>query len=237
MTALMTGPTPLVKICGLMRNQDARFAQEAGSHYVGVVLTQGFGRSLTPGDGARVLEGVMVPRVAVTVDESAKSNVELARSIGASVIQLHGSERAGLARTLKGAGEWSIWKAIRVRNVDDVRRVVDEFDDDVDGLLVEGWREGAIGGAGLTLGLEPDELRTVMPGSLTFILAGGLTPETVAESRARYGPHVVDVSSGVERARGVKDPDRIDAFIRAARSNGETGRSASQIDSSRDHDH
>ena len=233
----MSDPTALVKICGLMRNQDARYAEEAGSDYVGVVLSQGFGRSLTRGHGARVLEGVTVSRVAVTVDESARSNVELARGIGASVIQLHGSERVGLARTLKGAGEWSIWKAIRARNVDDVRRVVDEFDDAVDGVLVEGWREGAIGGAGLTLGLEPAELRSMMPLSLIFVLAGGLTPETVAESRARFGPHVVDVSSGVERVRGVKDPDRIEAFIEAARSASVTGWTASQIDSTRDHDH
>lgn len=233
----MPALTPLVKICGLTRNQDARFAQEAGADYVGVVLSQGFGRSLPGGDGARVLQGVTVSRVAVTVDESAKSNVELAQVIGAAVIQLHGSEPVDLARTLRGAGEWLIWKAVRARHVDDVRRVADEFDGAVDGLLVEGWREGAIGGAGLTLGLEPAELRTVMPPSVTFVLAGGLTSETVAEGMARFGPQVVDVSSGVERARGVKDPDRIEAFIRAARSASVTGRTVPPIDSTRDHDH
>jgi len=221
---------PLVKICGLTRNEDARFAQKAGADYVGVVLSQGFGRSVPEGDGERVLEGVTVPRVAVTVDESPEINVALARSIGASVIQLHGSEPEETARVLKNAGAWSIWKAVRAREVADVQRVMDDFGEMLDGVLVEGWRDGAIGGAGLTLGVDPAELNRVLTRSVSFVLAGGLTPESVADYAARFGPDVVDVSSGVERERGLKDPDRVEAFIRAARSDTLLGRTDLNIE-------
>ena len=96
--------------------------------------------------------------------------------------------------------------------------MIDDFGEMLDGVLVEGWRDGAIGGAGLTLGVDPVELNRVLTRSVSFVLAGGLTPESVADYAARFGPDVVDVSSGVERERGLKDPDRVEAFIRAARS-------------------
>ena len=206
-----------MKICGLTRNVDARFGQEAGADYVGVVLSQEFGRSVPVGEGARVLDGVSIPRVAVTVNESSADNVALAQEIEASVIQLHGDESRETARDLRDAGAWSIWKAVRAREAEDVRRVIDDFGDTIDGVLVEGWRDGAIGGAGLTLGVEPRDLEAVLRPPLTFVLAGGLTPESVADAAARFGPDVVDVSSGVEIERGVKDPARVEAFIRAVR--------------------
>ena len=221
---------PLVKICGLTRNEDARFAQKAGADYVGVVLSQGFGRSVPEGGGERVLDGVTVPRVAVTVDESPEVNMALARSIGASVIQLHGSESEETARALKNAGAWSIWKAVRAREAGDVQRVIDDFEESLDGVLVEGWRKGAIGGAGLKLGVDPAALNGVLTRSVSFALAGGLTPESVADYVARFGPDVVDVSSGVEREPGLKDPDRVEAFIRAARSGTLPGRTDLNIE-------
>ena len=156
-------------------------------------------------------------RVAVTVDESAETSAGLARSIDASVIQLHGGESVDTARTLRTLGPWSIWKAVRARSAEDLGRVVEAFSGTIDGVLVEGWRDGVIGGAGLVLDLDPHEVRAVVPPSLTFILAGGLRSDSVAGSVARFAPDVVDVSSGVEREPGFKDPDLVEAFIRAAR--------------------
>ena len=94
---MTSGRTPLVKICGLTRNTDALFAQSVGAGYVGMVLTQGFGRSVPVGAGPGVVSGVTLPRVAVTVDESPGANVALSRSIDASIIQLHGDESPSTA--------------------------------------------------------------------------------------------------------------------------------------------
>jgi len=209
--------SPLVKICGLTRNVDARFADHLGADYLGLVLTEGFSRSLTKHAAAAVVRGVEAEKVAVTVDESVEGNADLARSIGASVIQLHGNESVDLVRSLKGAGDWAIWKAVRARTALDVERVVEDLGELVDGVLVEGWRDGAVGGASLTLELDPLALRVVRSSSLSLVLAGGLTPKSVAGAVDRFSPDVVDVSSGVEVKLKVKDADKVEAFIREAR--------------------
>ena len=209
--------SPLVKICGLTRNVDARFADEAGVDYLGLIMTEGFGRSVTKDVAATVVQGVLALKVAVTVNESVKRNAELADAIGASIIQLHGNESAAIARSLKSAGDWSIWKAVRAKTSEDVQRVVEDFGELVDGILVEGYSDGAIGGSGLTLELDPESLTVAKRSALSVVLAGGLTPTSVAGAVARYSPDVVDVSSGVEVKRNVKDPHKVEAFIQRVR--------------------
>jgi phosphoribosylanthranilate isomerase len=230
----MTATAPLVKICGLTRTEDIVFAQEAGADYVGMVLSKGFGRSVPEGAARAMVAGVTARRVAVTVDESAETSAVLGRSIDASVIQLHGGESVDTARALRALGSWSIWKAIRARSVEDVRRVVEEFGETIDGILVEGWRDGAIGGAGLTLELHPREVGGLLPSSLTFILAGGLRPDSVGGAVARFAPDVVDVSSGIEREPGLKDPALVEAFMQAARTATAVRRTTPGIEGTRD---
>ncbi len=212
----MTGPlagSPLVKICGLTRNEDARWAEASGADFVGVVLSDGFGRSVPRQAAAAVVEGTSLARVAVLVDESPASTAELAASIDASVLQLHGDE--GERRCL---GEWTIWKAVRGRTLDHLRSVVEAVGDVVDGILVEGWRDGVTGGGGVRLALDAEAVRRAVPEDLTFVLAGGLEPGSVHEAVARFRPDVVDVSSGVERALGLKSATKVERFVRAARS-------------------
>ncbi|MAR45782.1 MAG: hypothetical protein CME03_06620 [Gemmatimonadaceae bacterium] len=214
---MVTESSPLVKICGLTRNVDARFADEAGADYLGLIMTEGFGRSVTKNVAANVVQGVLALKVAVTVNESVKKNADLADAIGASIIQLHGNESVAVARSLKNAGDWSIWKAVRAKTTEDVQRVVEDFGELVDGILVEGYRDGAVGGSGLTLELDPDALSVAKRSTLSVVLAGGLTPTSVAGAVARYSPDVVDVSSGVEVKRNVKDPRKVEAFIQKVR--------------------
>jgi phosphoribosylanthranilate isomerase len=212
---------PRVKICGLTRGEDARAADRAGADYVGVVLSHGFGRSVDPDQAARVVEGVGAVRVAVLVDEDADGAVVRARAVEAGVLQLHGEEEPALVRELQQRGPWKLWKSVRVRGPGDVSRAVDAFGDLVDGLLLEGFRPGVVGGGGVAA--DPDALREVrlqIPRGITFVLAGGLTPDTVADAVARVAPDVVDVSSGVEQVHGRKDHDLIRRFIEAARGMG-----------------
>lgn len=209
---------PAVKICGVTRREDAAHADRRGADFVGVVLSEGFRRSVAPDVAASMLVGLSAKRVAVMVDERAVSAAELGRRVSADVLQLHGSEPPERARALRDEGDWQIWKAVRARSVEDVQEAVGAFGDVVDALLIEGWRGSAVGGAGLTLALPAAAVRSVLPSGLDFVLAGGLTPNTVADAVARFRPQVVDVSSGVERTVGVKDPALVEAFIAAARS-------------------
>ncbi|MBK91710.1 MAG: hypothetical protein CME27_04565 [Gemmatimonadetes bacterium] len=214
---MLPGSSPLVKICGLTRNVDARFADEAGADYLGLIMTEGYERSVSKDVAATVVRGVLALKVAVTVNESVKNNADLADAIGASIIQLHGNESVAIARSLKSAGDWSIWKAVRAKTSEDVQRVVEDFGELIDGILVEGYRDGAIGGSGLTLELDPDALTVAKRSALSVVLAGGLTPTSVAGAVARYSPDVVDVSSGVEVKRNVKDRHEMEAFIQKVR--------------------
>jgi phosphoribosylanthranilate isomerase len=208
---------PRVKICGLTRNGDARTAEALGADFLGMVLTDGFARSVPRDRAAGVVEGTSAPRVAVVVDETPAAAAGLAAVVDATVVQLHGSETPADVAVLRDLGEWVVWKAVRAATLDDVREAVDRYGEIVEGLLVEGWREGVVGGGGARLLLEPEAVRALVPSGLAFVLAGGLEPTTVEAAVARFRPDVVDVSSGVERAVGEKDPRRMETFVRSAK--------------------
>lgn len=206
-----------VKICGLTRPEDARAADAAGADYLGVVLTSGFGRSVTPSAARAIVEGTNASKVAVLVDETAEGAAAAARALGAAVIQLHGTEPPPVLEELRALGNWALWKAVRARSLGDIERAVEAYARVADGILVEGWKEGSLGVGGVRLSLDPARVRSLVPYSVDLVLAGGLGPQTVAEAVRSFRPDVVDVSSGVESALGVKDHGRVSAFIESAR--------------------
>jgi phosphoribosylanthranilate isomerase len=159
------------------------------------------------------LAGTSAKSVAVVVDETATRTAELARHIDASVIQLHGSEDLQVVRELRALGDWAVWKAVRAASITDLTRVVGSLGSAIDGLVVEGWSEGVVGGGGVRLGLDPVDVRAHLPLGLDFVLAGGLTAESVGEAVVRFRPDVVDVSSGLEKSLGVKEPELLRLFL------------------------
>lgn len=201
-----------------MRPSDALRAEAAGAEYVGVILSAGFGRSVTPADARAIVAGLGIERVAVLVDEDEDAATRLGEALDASVLQLHGQEPPEVVAALRERGPWRIWKSVRARGAADVLRTLERYRGLLDGILVEGHREGVVGGGGVRLDLDAIvEVRGSIPLDLEVVLAGGLTPETVADAVARFAPDVVDVSSGVERARGEKAPDLVRRFVRAVR--------------------
>lgn len=207
-----------MKICGVRSPGDARAAVAAGAHYVGAILSPGFGRSVAPSAAAGFVEEGEAVLVGVLVDAETDEILAAARTAGARVIQLHGDEPPGVLRALRSEGDWRLWKAVRVRTEDDVQVALDRWTEVADGILFEGYREGHVGGSGVSFpwsALEP--FRDRIPASLALVVAGGLTPANVGEAVRRLAPDVVDVSSGVESSPGVKDPERIRAFIDGAR--------------------
>lgn len=203
-----------VKICGLRRREDVRAAERAGARYAGVVLSRGFTRSVEPDRAAAILEGTPLTRVAVLVDETPEEAARLARLVGAQVAQLHGEESPEDVWALRALGPWKVWKAVRAASPADVEEALARYGGVVDALLLEGRREGIVGGGGARLEVEDHPLREPAR-SVTFVLAGGLTPESVGAAVERHRPDVVDVSSGVEARPGEKDAARIRAFVEA----------------------
>lgn len=207
-----------VKICGITTPEDALVAQELGADYLGMILSQGFSRSILPDEAVGIGLVAETPLVAVLVDESLDEAQRIAELSGASVIQLHGEENVEYVEELRRRGMWTIWKAVRVRDPEDVTRAVEGLGTSVDGLLLDGWHPDRPGGSGVSFSWEGVRvMRDQIPSALKVIVAGGLTPGNVADAVRVLRPDVVDVVSGVELNIRRKDPERIGAFVRNAR--------------------
>lgn len=207
-----------VKVCGCRTPADALAAVEAGATHIGLVFAES-PRRVTQETAAEIVAAVSgrAQPVAVFVDERPDAVLAAARASGIWVAQLHGSESPEACAALRAAG-LEVWKAVRPRRAEELEEALERYGGVVDALLVEGFSAKAAGGTGTSfphawLAKHRDRFRGKRP---RLVLAGGLTPENVAAAIRTVRPTFVDVSSGVERAPGKKDPVRIQRFIEAA---------------------
>jgi phosphoribosylanthranilate isomerase len=166
-------------------------------------------------------EGVGTPLVMVIADQALEACVEAGRLSGAGVIQLHGRESPELVGCLAEEGPWRVWKAIRMREPDDLKRGLDRYGARVSGLLLDGWHPHRKGGTGVRFAWdEVAALRDSVPPKTLLGIAGGLSPENVLEAVGALRPDLVDVSSGVEVDPGRKSHARIREFVQQVRDAG-----------------
>lgn len=210
---------PAVKICGLTRREDALAAADAGADLLGVVVVPSSPRAVSVEAARAIGEGIDVPLALVTADRDPHELAREAREVGAEVLQLHGKESSGDVERLRDAGDWALWKAVRIREAGDLEEALRRFGGLVDAIHLDGWHPRRLGGTGIRFPWnEVARVRDRIPDGMTLVAAGGLTPENVGEAVQLLRPDVVDVSSGVEARPGIKDPTKLMAFIRAARS-------------------
>jgi len=196
-----------VKICGITTPEDALTAAEAGADAIGVVFYKKSPRYVSP-QKAREIARVLPPFVDVVgvfVDAPRKEVKEIAKLAGLSALQFHGEEPPGYCTG------WNI-------RVIKAFRAGERFNPPklalykVNGYLLDAYHPELPGGTGQIADWDV-ALRAKEYGPV--ILAGGLSPENVAEAVKKVRPFGVDVSSGVEKAPGVKDPEKVRAFIEA----------------------
>lgn len=209
---------PRVKVCGLTRAQDAAMAGATGAHYLGVILTPGRTRSVTPHAARGILDETARLGVGVFVDADADALRAAADAARLDVLQLHGDEPPDLCATLRDAG-YTVWKALRPRTAEEFGEGAARYAEVVDALLVDGWSPADHGGTGTRFPWDAvAEVRAAAPAAgPPLVAAGGLRAENVAEAVRILSPFAVDVSSGVELAPGIKDPARVAAFVAAVR--------------------
>ncbi|MCE5343555.1 MAG: phosphoribosylanthranilate isomerase [Eubacteriales bacterium] len=195
-----------IKICGLFRREDAEAVNRALPDYAGFVFYEKSCRNVTP-ELARVLRTTLRPAVrtvGVFVNASVERIARLYQEGIIGIAQLHGDEDAAYIATLRAMlPAVEIWKAYKIHVPEELAAAAASTADKV--LLDSG------GGTGARFDWS---LAERFPRS--FILAGGLTPETIPEAIARLHPFAVDLSSGVETDR-VKDEAKIKAAVAAAR--------------------
>ena len=201
------------KVCGLTRPEDAATAAEAGASFLGVVFAGG-PRQVTPAQAAEVTAAANgVPVFGVYGTQSVEDILRISHAAGLSGAQLHGPYPRAAAARLRTEG-LEVWRVVRIATPDGLDALADAVRD-ADAVLVEPHVPHTLGGAGVSLDLAvAREARARLAGT-TMVLAGGLTPENVAEALGLVRPEVVDVSSGVEYLPGIKDPDKIARFLEA----------------------
>ena len=194
----------LVKICGITRAADAAEAVECGASAIGFIFWAPGARYIDP-QRARAIVRTLPPfvtPVGVFVNETAEHINAVADIVGLGCVQLHGDETPEYAASVSrpvmkavsvGRDEARVWPS-RVRLLLDVHDPV------------------ARGGTGRTIDWAA---AADLAARREVLLAGGLTPDNVADAVARVRPFGIDVSSGVERAPGIKDPQRLRALFEA----------------------
>lgn len=200
-----------VKICGITNRDDAFAAVEAGADALGFIFApeaRAKGRYISPGEARAIVADLppFVTAVAVTVNATEHELDTYLKFM--DCVQLHGEEPAALAARFGR-------RAIKALPVDEHFSPARVLEYAVGAVLLDAHVPGQRGGTGKTA--DWDRAREAAAQGTPIILAGGLTPENVAEAVQAVHPYAVDVCGGVEREPGKKDHERIRRFIENAR--------------------
>jgi len=202
-----------IKICGITRVVDALAAARLGAAAIGLVFYHGSPRAVTAAQAAEIIKALppFVVPVGLFVNADADFVRETVAVAPVQLLQFHGDESPGFCEEFG----LPFLRALRVRAETDLLQYAREFHA-AKGLLLDAWVEGVHGGTGATFdwALIPPDL------PLPVILSGGLNPGNVEQAVRRVRPWAVDVSSGVESAKGIKDAAKIEAFINGVRNAG-----------------
>lgn len=200
-----------VKICGVRDPETALVCARHGADAVGVVFAEGSPRCVTMGEAASVTGALppFVVSVGLFVDAEMERIIDACERCALGMVQLHGHESPEVCADVHATTRRPVLKAVRF-DASTIEATIRAYGavEGVCGLLVD----GSAGGHGETFDWEA-LAPSVRSSRLPVVLAGGLTPENVGDGIAALRPFGVDVSSGVERERGVKDHALIGSFV------------------------
>ena len=198
-----------VKICGITTVEDAHMAIEAGADALGFVFYDKSPRNLLPERAAEIISSLppFIHVVGLFVHAQLDFVNATADRCRLDIVQLHGDESQEFCARVNRR----VIKAFRVKDITSLDRM-EEYR--VAGYLLDAYSPKAFGGTGVTFNWDT---AVVAKKFGPIILAGGLTPDNVAEAIGHVSPYGVDVSSGVESAPGVKDPAKVREFIKRAK--------------------
>jgi phosphoribosylanthranilate isomerase len=202
-----------VKICGITRPEDAQLAVELGAWAIGLIFHDASPRKADLQVAAQI--GAQFKRqaevVGVFVNQELGEVAEVADACSLTMLQLHGDEGPVYCDEIRRRTGLKVMKAARVRDAASLQ-ALNAFRH-VDYHLVDAHHPELFGGTGETFDWE---LLGARRSHIPLVLSGGLTPENVHDAIIATHPWAVDTASGTELSPGVKDPAKVEAFIRAA---------------------
>lgn len=193
----------------MTRAQDALHAADCGADAVGFIFYKKSPRFITPRE-AKVIAADLPPfvlRVGVFVNETEERIHKIADNCGLDIVQLHGNETHGFCNRIRK----KVFKAFRVQDVESLASL-SKFN--VDGFLLDAFKQGEWGGTGEVF--DWDLVKQAKKFG-RVIVAGGLNPSNVKGAIEKCRPYAVDVCSGVEKSPGIKDLKKVKEFIKAAK--------------------
>ena len=200
-----------VKYCGITRPEDALIAAQLGVDAIGLVFYPPSPRAVSIEQALEVIAAVpaFVTIVALFVNHEVAEVETVLTELQIDLLQFHGDETAEQCERY----DWPYIKAVRMQEGVDLLNI-SAHHAQARGLLLDSYQAGVAGGTGQTFDWAriPDEL------GCPVILAGGLAPDNVATAIEQVQPFAVDVSGGIESAKGIKDAEKMKAFMRSVNS-------------------
>jgi phosphoribosylanthranilate isomerase len=195
-----------VKICGITSRQDAEFAVNFGADAIGLVFYPKSPRAVTIAQAKDIIERLppFVSVVALFVDEKPNTVIECLKALPIDLLQFHGNESPDYCEQF----EHPYIKAVRMRESVDLQVVVKQYQK-ASALLLDSYQPGVPGGTGQIFNWS-----WIAALEKPIILAGGLNSKNIASAIQQVKPYAVDVSGGVELEKGIKDKEKIHAFMR-----------------------
>jgi phosphoribosylanthranilate isomerase len=209
-------PNPFIKICANTSEADLYLAAEAGADFAGMIINFPPSPRHVPLDKARHMKSPL-PLIAVTVNLSLNELLKIHAQLKPHALQLHGDESAEIIRELTQQNI-RVWKAVSDKNAWEMAQTA--IAAGAEAVLVDSRAQShnqtIYGGTGLRSDWEL--AKELIAQDYKVILAGGLNPENVLLASREVQPWVLDVVSGVEQCPGVKDAEKVKAFVQALRS-------------------
>ncbi len=200
-----------VKICGITNLEDALLSVKFGADALGFNFYQKSPRYITAEKTLEIVEKLPknVFKVGVFVNETLENIISIAKIAKLDTLQLHGEESPDFAKQLKEKTDLEIIKAFRISSV---FKPEDVLHYQTDAILLDAYNPKEHGGTGETFDWSiAKEVKKLIP---KMYLAGGLSPDNVANAIFEVKPFAVDVCSGIESLKGKKDKDKVEAFLK-----------------------
>lgn len=202
--------SPKLKICGITRLEDARYAAGALADYLGFIFYKGSPRFVTARQAAEIIGWVHGPKsVGVFVNQQAGEINAVIEQSGIELVQLHGEETPDIAKKIS----CSIIKAFSINNRNDIPRIkydMQEWDRAADFFLFDTKSGQQYGGSGTSWDWS---LLSELNPQKAYFLAGGISLDNVEQAVSKTQPYAIDLSSSIEQSPGIKDFDKLQAFF------------------------
>jgi len=201
-----------IKICGITKNNDAQLAAQLGAWAVGFIFVENTPRYISPEKAGEIIKKLPanIKKVGVFANVSAEKILEIVKISGIDFVQLHGEESPDFCEKIKNISKKQIIKAFRIKNKEDFEKIY-FYKSKIDFVLLDSFSEKELGGTGEAFNWD---LAKYLPDKeIPIILAGGLNPDNILEAYNQIKPYALDVSSGVEISKGIKDKEKLEKLF------------------------